>query len=416
MTGPSVTLLRIDRASSRVRWRRSERSGPWTIVGGIWILIVAANAYYIVPASVLSLIMDRLAVEPASASLLVSVMFGTQMVLGVPIGVLLDRIDNRRSIVVATGFLIVVYAWSGWSAATDAYWPLLASRAVAAPATAAIWTAGVNVIGRTFDPAHRATAVGVFSGGPAAGFALGLLSGPPIADRFGWSAIFVVYAVPAVIGCAAFWIASRRIDISGGDTDVPRAVDFKRLLTDRPVWGVALMAFLGFSLYAFVTSWVPTYLTEEFGVSLAQGGVLVALFPAIGIFARGGSGAVSDRLFDHRRRPVAIASFAAAAPTILLIAVVETVVLVFLALVIAGLFVQLGIGLFYAQARELADPNVAATGVAFTTSMAMFGGFSAPLVGGLLIEYSGYLAAFGYAVVVALVGLALAWITPEPDL
>lgn len=391
-------------------------SGPWQLVAGIWVLIVAANAYYIVPASVLPVIMDRLGIGPASASLLVSVMFGAQMLLGVPVGMLLDRVDNRIAVVTATGLLVAFYAWSWHAAATGAFWSLLASRAAAAPATAAIWTAGVNIIGRTFRPERQATAVGVFSGGPAAGFALGLLAGPAIAERWDWLAIFIVFAVPAVVGCAAFWIASRGVDTSAGEMDTPRAADFTRLLTDRPMWSVALMAFLGFSLYAFVTSWVPTYLTTELGFSLAQGGLLVALFPAIGIFARGSSGAVSDRLFNHRRRPVAILSFAVAAPAVLLVATVRTAALVFIALVFAGLFVQLGLGLFYAQAREIPDPNVSATGVAFATSMATFGGFTAPLLGGLLIEYSGYPAAFGYSVLVALIGLGLAFSTPEPDL
>lgn len=382
----------------------------------MWVLIVAANAYYIVPASVLPVIMDRLAIGPTTASLLVSVMFGAQMILGVPVGMLLDRVNNRLAIVTAMVVLVVLYAWSWYAAATDAYWSLIVSRAIAAPATAAIWTAGVNIIGRTFRAERRATAVGVFSGGPAAGFALGLLTGPVIAARINWMAIFIVFAAPAVVGGAWFWVASRNIDLSGGDMETPNAGDFTRLLTDRPMWNVALMAFLGFSLYAFVTSWVPTYLTTELGFSLAQGGLLVALFPAIGIFARGGSGAVSDRLFNHRRRPVAILSFAVAAPAVVLVATVQTAVLVFLALVFAGLFVQLGLGLFYAQAREIPDPHVAATGVAFATSMATFGGFTAPLLGGLLIEYSGYSAAFGYSVVVALVGLVLAFSAPEPDL
>lgn len=393
---------------------RSVVAGPWGLVAGLWVLIVAANAYYIVPASVLPVIMDRMRVGPASASLLVSVMFGAQMILGVPVGILLDRVDNRVAIATATGLLVVLYTWSWRAAAMDGFGSLLVSRALAAPATAAIWTAGVNIIGRAFPAERQATAVGVFSGGPAAGFALGLLSGPVIAERVDWLAIFVVYAVPAVIGCGVFWVVSRRLDIAGGDLDTPRAADFTELLTDRPMWNVALMAFLGFSLYAFVTSWVPTYLTEEIGLSLAQGGLLVALFPAIGIFARGGSGAVSDRVFGHRRRPVAIMSFAIGAPAIVLIAVGNTAVVVFLGLVTAGLFVQLGLGLFYAQARELADSNVAATGVAFATSMATFGGFTAPLAGGLLIEHSGYPAAFGYAVGAALVGLGLAWFTPEP--
>jgi nitrate/nitrite transporter NarK len=290
------------------------------------------------------------------------------------------------------------------------------SRGLAAPVTAAIWTAGVNIIGRAFDPARQATAVGVFSGGPAAGFAVGLLTGPLVAGRFGWAAIFAVYAVPAAVGCALFWVTSRRLDISVEDTATARLADFRELFTTATVWIVALVAFVGFSLYAFVTSWVPTYLSEVVGVSLAEGGLLAAFFPAVGAFARAGSGAVSDRLFGHRRRPVVLLAFAVSAPAVFLVVLVETVALLLLALTVAGLFLQLGLGLAYPLARETADPAVAATGVAFTTSMATFGGFVAPPVGGLLIARAGYPVAFGAALALGLAGAALAFFVPEPDL
>jgi nitrate/nitrite transporter NarK len=395
---------------------RSRLGGPWDVVLALGILIAAVNAYYIVPAGVLPVIREELTLGPATAGLLVSVMFGAQMLLGVPVGMLIDRVDNRRAVVAATLAILGLYAWSWQAAAAGDFWTLMLSRGLAAPVTAAIWTAGVNIIGRAFDPARQATAVGVFSGGPAAGFAVGLLTGPLVANRFGWAAIFAVYAVPAAVGCALFWVTSRRLDIAVGDTATARLADFRKLFTTATVWTVALVAFVGFSLYAFVTSWVPTYLSEVVGVSLAEGGLLAAFFPAVGAVARAGSGAVSDRLFGHRRRPVVLLAFAVSAPVIFLVVLAETVAILLLALLVAGLFLQLGLGLAYPLARETADPAVAATGVAFTTSMATFGGFVAPPVGGLLIDHSGYLVAFSGALLLGLAGAALAWFVPEPDL
>ena len=395
---------------------RSRLGGPWDIVFGLGILIAAVNAYYIVPAGVLPVIREQLALGPATAGLLVSVMFGAQMLLGVPVGMLLDRVDNRRAVVAATLAVLGLYAWSWQAAAAGDFPTLMLSRGLAAPVTAAIWTAGVNIIGRAFDPARQATAVGVFSGGPAAGFAVGLLTGPLVAERFGWAAIFAVYAAPAAVGCVLFWVTSRRLDISVEDTATARLADFRELFTTATVWTVALVAFVGFSLYAFVTSWVPTYLSEVVGVSLAEGGLLAAFFPAVGAVARAGSGAVSDRLFGHRRRPVVLLAFAVSAPAVFVVVLADTVAVLLLALLVAGLFLQLGLGLAYPLARETADPAVAATGVAFTTSMATFGGFVAPPVGGLLIAGAGYSVAFGAALALGLAGAALAFFVPEPDL
>ena len=61
-----------------------------------------------------------------------------------------------------------------------------------------------------------------------------------------------------------------------------------------------------------VKSGVPTYITRRFGVSLAESGAFVALFPAVGILARPAGGWLSDRWLDRRRRPVFAASFVGA--------------------------------------------------------------------------------------------------------
>ncbi|MFP4625407.1 MAG: MFS transporter [Natronomonas sp.] len=391
-------------------------TGSWVVVGSLWVVLAGANAYYIVPSGILPVIMERLDVGPTAASLLVSVMFGTQVLVGVPVGIVLDRVDNRAAIAVASFVLVVSYVWSFRAAGAGGFGSILAARSVATVGTAAIWAASINVTGRAFSPERRATAVAVVTSAPPGGFALGLVSGPAVADWFGWTTIFLVYALPVVIGCLLFWVASRGLTgtTSGGST--AQSADFVKLLSTRSIWLVASMAFLGFSLYAFVTSWAPTYLTDSLGVSMAYGGLFAALFPAIGILARGGSGYVSDRLFAHRRRPVALLSFVVSAPAIVLLAVTDNIAIVIGALLVSGLFVQLGLGLFYAQARELADPSVVATAIGLTTSLAVFGGFVAPILGGYLIEHSGYDAAFGYAVVMAVLGSLLAWYSPEPEL
>jgi MFS family permease len=74
----------------------------------------------------------------------------------------------------------------------------------------------------------------------------------------------------------------------------------------------------------------------------------------------------------------------------------------------------LAIALLYTHARELVDESVAATGVSFVSSTALLGSFSAPLVAGTLLQWSGsYLPAFLSAGAAATVGLVLAWTVPE---
>jgi sugar phosphate permease len=246
-----------------------------------------------------------------------------------------------------------------------------------------------------------------------AGFALGLTTGPIVAARVGWAAVFVVYAAPAVAGCGLFLAATGRVPIGDADLQTPRLGDVRGMLSTRAIWIVATMTFLAYSVFAFVTTWVPTFLADAHGLTLAGGGLLAATFPAVGAVARGSSGYVSDRVFGRRRRPVALLAFAVTAPSLAALVWSGSLPVAAVALVLAGVFVQLGQGLFFAQARELAPSNVAAAAVGFTTSVGTFGGFVAPLAGGVLVEWGGYGHAFAAAAGLAGLGVVVAWFTPD---
>jgi len=140
------------------------------------------------------------------------------------------------------------------------------------------------------------------------------------------------------------------------------------------------------------------------------------VFPAVGIISRSGGGYLSDRVFAGRRRPVVILTFVVTTPVVVVIGFSSQILLVVGALVVAGLFVQLGMGLIFTYIRELVDPPVKATAVAFLTSIAVFGAFSAPVVAGALIEFTdAYLLAFGYAIALGLGGLTMSLFAPESN-
>lgn len=390
------------------------RLSSFGIVFGVMVLAVGGTMYLIAPASVLPVVREELGIGPAAAGWIVSVMFGTQVLVSIPAGIGIDRLNNRRVVVaVALGF-VVASVWSWFAAGNDDYWSLMASRAFAGALLAVGWNASVNVTRRSIHERRRATILGVFTASAPAGFALSHLYAPVTVEWLGWNSIFLVPAVLAAVGASLFLVASRHRDLTGGDTQTAGVDDFGRVLSNRRLWNVALLSFLAYSVYVFVNSWVPSFLTEEVGLTLGESGFLVALFPAIGIISRSGGGFVADRLFGSRNRPVVLASFVVTAPTIVAIMVVRRVLFVFLVLALAGLFVQLGIGLFYAYVDRIVEPNVAGTAIAVLSTLGFLGSFSAPVVAGVLIEWShSYTLAFAYATTAAILGVVLAWCLDE---
>ncbi|MDX1745710.1 MAG: MFS transporter, partial [Halobacteriales archaeon] len=273
-----------------------------------------------------------------------------------------------------------------------------------------IWNGGANVIGRAFPARSQATAIGVFTSGATAGFAVGQVTGPVVAATFGWTAVFVAYGLAGLLPLAAFAALTLRspLELSGGET--PQIGDFRRVLTNPGVWAVGVMGFSATSLYLILNSWLPTYLTEVLEYPLVTGGLVVGVLPAVGILARSSSGLVSDRLFGGRRRPVLLSSFVVSTPLVVAFVFTDYLPALILVLAFVGFFVQLGPGIFVVQARETVDANVSATAISFVTSLTALGAFAGPILAGYVIELTGtYTLAFGCAAALGLVGLVIAW-------
>ncbi len=227
-----------------------QRQSAWRLVTGASLISTGLAAYEIVPASVTPLIRDALNIGPTIAGFLVGVMFGTAVIASLPAGAALDRADSRTAMALAVLTLVVAGTW-GWIAGRRGdYRSVIASRALGGVAYVVVWNAGIDIVSRAATSENRATAVGIFTASGPIGFALGQGTGPLIAHRFGWPAIFVAFTGLTVVGLVLFWPASRGLGTSRGDA--PSLEEFGAVLRNRSVWSVGLLGFLGYSLYCRV--------------------------------------------------------------------------------------------------------------------------------------------------------------------
>ncbi|MFB6130180.1 MAG: nitrate/nitrite transporter [Salinigranum sp.] len=388
---------------------------PWLLLVGMWTLGVSVTAFQIVPAGILPLIMDDLTIGPVAAGGLVSASLAAQALGNVPVGVVIDRTSNRLMLTIAAVGMVLAGVGAWQAALSGSYWPLVGAIVVGGVGIAAIITGGANLIGAAFDVERRATAVAAFTTCAPAGYAIGQFLGPVVADGYGWGANFLLFGGLAGVAFVGLAVIMTRVDAEPETGAQPSVSDFKRLFTNSSIWLVCLLSFLAYSLYLLFNSWMPTYISQQFGFSMAKSGLYAALFPAVGILARAGGGVISDRLFDRRRRPVSLMTFAVTVPLVVLVAAMRVPLFLVVLLLPAGFFVQLGIGLFYTYAREVVDEGVTGTALAMLGLISFAGAFTAPVVAGTLIQRTGgYLPAFAYAGALAVVGVVVTYFAPEP--
>jgi NNP family nitrate/nitrite transporter-like MFS transporter len=399
----NVELAQARRLGTVLTWRGA------TIASG-WLMLLFVGAYLITPASILPLVMADLGTTEAVSAALVSMPQVTATVIGIPVGVYLDRAESRGVVPVAAAVLFVGSV-GDWVAASGGDVPLLiASRLFAGVGMFVLWVVSINVASSAFPPGRRATATSVIISGYPAGYALGQLGAPRVASVVGWPGVFPVFGGAVVLLSLAFFVAIGRVSRFDTSSSPPKLADFKRVFGNRNVWRVVVVTVLGYSLYMMFNSWMPTYISRRFGVSLAESGAFVALFPAVGVFARPAGGLLSDTVLDRQRRPVFAASFVGATVVAVAMFYSGTIAVLVAMLVLAGVFIQLQIGLMYQSAQEFVDPSAAGTVVSLASVAGWLGSFVAPVVVGELVTVTEtYAAVFVFAVGLGVAGTVTVW-------
>jgi ACS family hexuronate transporter-like MFS transporter len=218
-------------------------------------------------------------------------------------GWLVDRYGAGRMM------FLGLLAWSGASMAagfTRTIGMLTACRALLGLSEPTTFPSQLRAVTLWFPPALRATANSICAAGSTVGAVVAAPLVAWLALRFNWRAAFWV---PAVMGLllAVVWKLIYRDPPAATDTakDVaPRAFTWPQLWRTRSLWGILLSRFVSDPVWYFCLFWLPGYLQERSGLTLAQVG-LVGWIPFLVADLGGiGSSMWSDRLVRRGRAPL----------------------------------------------------------------------------------------------------------------
>ncbi len=227
-------------------------------------------------------IQDELHISTQEYANITSAFLGSYAIMYAVSGRLVDRLGSRRS------FMIFVSAWSVVNmlnafARTALHFTLF--RFLLGAAEPANFPAGVKAAAEWFPLRERALAVGIFNAGTAAGSAIAVPLVSWIALTWGWRWSFVVGGALGLIWVAVWAVVYRlprdhprlgaaelALIEAGREAERPPAqpVSIKRLLAMREVWGCILARVLTDPISYFFFFWIPKFLQQERGFSLAD--------------------------------------------------------------------------------------------------------------------------------------------------
>jgi ACS family hexuronate transporter-like MFS transporter len=206
-------------------------------------------------------------------------------------GGLMDRLGTRK------GYSLAVLVWSAASMAhalaRSAFGFGLARFALGA-GEAGNFPAAIKTVTEWFPKKERALAIGIFNSGTNVGAVIAPLAVPWIAIHYGWRWAFLSTGLLDLVWLACWLATYHRPEeqprlshaefdyIRSGQSPEPRTrIPWSRLFPYRQTWAFAAGKFLTDPIWWFYLFWLPKFLNQTQGLSLAKIGLpLVVIYLA----------------------------------------------------------------------------------------------------------------------------------------
>jgi len=357
------------------------------------------------------LMRQELGLSNTQIGLLLSAFFWSYTPSQLLAGWLAERINAYRTLAIGLATWGLATAASGLA---NGFAALIALRLLLGIGESAAFPCSSKLLAQHL-PAHRLGAAnGLIGMGLALGPAFGTYSGGLLMAQVGWRAVFVVFGLASLLWLWPWLAATRRASARANELASVRAPGFLEILRRRDAWGAALGHFSSNYTFYFVISWMPLYLVDARGFSVAGmaelGGLIYVAYAGSTML----SGYLTDRWMRAGggatlvRKTAAVTCHGVVAASMVGCALGDALVSM-ISLFVAAVGFGLNAAGIFAIAQTIAGPRAAGKWMGFQNCIGNLAGIVAPLVTGLIVDRTGgFFWAFLSAGAISLAGI-LAW-------
>lgn len=271
-----------------------------------WYALLMLTAVYvsnIADRYVISTLIEPIKAELQLSDTAIGFLTGTALAIfytgmGIPLGMLADRMDRRKLIAVS------IAVWSAMTAACGAamsFTQLLLARIGVGIGEAGGTPASQSMLSDLFPFSQRVVAMSIFALGAAAGSYIGSTGGGTIAELYGWRVAFYALGIPGLVLALLVRYTLREPARGTYDTtakaDTPSLMEALRFIRSQRslvhvLLGAAVVTYWGWGLLW----WTPAFLMRSHQLTTGQAGTLIGTISGIA----GALGIVAGGLMIHR--------------------------------------------------------------------------------------------------------------------
>jgi len=226
--------------------------------------------------------------SPAQKGLMLSVPIIAGALMRFPLGVLAQYIGRKKATLVEMGLIAVAMLFGFFM--VHSFNDLLAMGVLLGIAGASFGVA-LSLGSGWFPPQHKGLAMGLVGAGNV-GTAVSVLVAPPLAQWLGWQSVYGIAAVAILVPMIVMIVYAKE------PPDVDSHASFREhiaCLFEKDGWVFSLIYGVTFGGFIGLTTFLPSYYYDQFGVSKVQAGQLTMLAAFMGAAVRVIGGWISDR-------------------------------------------------------------------------------------------------------------------------
>jgi MFS family permease len=354
---------------------------------------------------------QQLGISNAAMGLTLSAFFWSYAIAQPAAGWVAQRFAPRTVLAVATGL---------WSLATFACGlatglsMLFVFRMLLGLAESVIFPTNARIFAEHALEHERGRCNSAMSIGHSMGPTVGTLIGAMVLIAYGWRAVFFVLGAVSLLWLVP-WLARRDPSLEAKAAKEHRPASYREILRQRSLWGACVAQFCYSYPFYLVLTWLPLYLVNSQHLSLgSMAGVTAALY-ALQAAAAVISGWGSDMLIRNGHSPTLVRKgFVIAGMTgtgaLFTGAALTGGVAATIMLVASGFTVGLSGTMVFTIGQTLAGPRAGGRWMGFQNMVGNFSGIAAPIVTGIVVDWSGsFAAAFLVAAALSAIGILSWW-------
>ena len=227
--------------------------------------------------------------DAAQKGFMVSVPIIAGALMRFPLGVLSQYIGRKNAAMVEMALIMIglIYGY----AFVDTHGEVLAMGVLLGIAGGSFGVA-LSLGSGWFPPQYKGLAMGIAGAGNS-GTVLAVLFAPPLAMKFGWTAVYGLASATMLLPMAVMWFCAK---------EPPDRVEHQSFrehiacLFEKDGWAFSLIYIITFGGFIGLASFLPTYFYDQFKVTKVEAGQLTMLATLMGSGVRVVGGYVSDRI------------------------------------------------------------------------------------------------------------------------